>query len=138
VHQPVCTLRPNAYFCLPYYLMTRKARIQTGTIIAGIFTALVIVVSQLFYFEAHHHTAKKEVKTEHQQHNDQSSDGAFITLPSSTLPSSTHVEFNQEIFCLFEILFEEEKTEEHDFSVSLPLSRFFQTLFEDIISPNAP
>lgn len=123
--------------------MTGKARIQTGTLVAGILTALVIVISQLFYFEAHHYTSKKEVKTEqqqgdHQSDQDQSGDGAYITLPSSTLPSSTHVEFNQETFCLFEILFEEEKTEEHDFNVSLPLSKFFQTLFGAIISPNAP
>ncbi len=119
--------------------MAKKAHIQTTTIITGVLTALIIVVSQLFYFEQAH-TCKKEIKTEQQQQSDQSQsdDGAYITLPSSTLPSSTHVEFNQEAFCLFEILFEEEKTEEHDFNVSLPLSKFFQTLFGAIISPNAP
>jgi hypothetical protein len=116
--------------------MTGKARIRTTTLIAGILTALVIVVSQLFYFETAH-VAKKEIKTEQQQ-DDQSGDEAYITLPSSTLPSSTHVEFGQEIFYLFEVLFEEEKVEEHDFNVSLPLSKFFQTLFGTIISPNAP
>lgn len=118
--------------------MAKKAHIQTTTIITGVLTALIIVVSQLFYFEQAH-TCKKEIKTEQQQSDQsQSDDGAYITLPSSTLPSSTHVEFNQEAFCLFEILFEEEKTEEHDFNVSLPLSKFFQTLFGAIISPNAP
>ena len=118
--------------------MAKKAHIQTTTIITGVLTALIIVVSQLFYFEQAH-TCKKEIKTEQQQRDQsQSDDGAYITLPSSTLPSSTHVEFNQEAFCLFEILFEEEKTEEHDFNVSLPLSKFFQTLFGAIISPNAP
>jgi hypothetical protein len=117
--------------------MTGKARIRTTTLIAGILTALVIVVSQLFYFETAH-VAKKEIKTEQQQQDDQSGDEAYITLPSSTLPSSTHVEFGQEIFYLFDILFEEEKIEEHDFNVSLPLSKFFQTLFGTIISPNAP
>ncbi len=118
--------------------MAKKAHIQTTTIITGVLTALIIVVSQLFYFEQAH-TCKKEIKTEQQQGDQsQSDDGAYITLPSSTLPSSTHVEFNQEAFCLFEILFEEEKAEEHDFNVSLPLSKFFQTLFGAIISPNAP
>lgn len=118
--------------------MAKKAHIQTTTIITGVLTALIIVVSQLFYFEQAH-TCKKEIKAEQQQSDQsQSDDGAYITLPSSTLPSSTHVEFNQEAFCLFEILFEEEKTEEHDFNVSLPLSKFFQTLFGAIISPNAP
>lgn len=118
--------------------MAKKAHIQTTTIITGVLTALIIVVSQLFYFETAH-TCKKEIKTEQQQDDQsQSGDEAYITLPSSTLPSSTHVEFNQEAFCLFEILFEEENTEEHDFNVSLPLSKFFQTLFGAIISPNAP
>ncbi|MFD1002239.1 hypothetical protein ACFQ21_23140 [Ohtaekwangia kribbensis] len=118
--------------------MAQKEHIQTTTIITGVLTALIIVVSQLFYFEQAH-TCKKEIKTEQQQGDQsQSDDGAYITLPSSTLPSSTHVEFNQEAFCLFEILFEEEKTEEHDFNVSLPLNKFFQTLFGAIISPNAP
>lgn len=118
--------------------MAKKAHIQTTTLVAGVLTALIIVVSQLFYFEQAH-TCKKEIKTEQQQGDQsQSDDGTYITLPSSTLPSSTHVEFNQEAFCLFEILFEEEKTEEHDFNVSLPLSKFFQTLFGAIISPNAP
>lgn len=116
--------------------MAKKAHVQTTTLAAGILTALIIVVSQLFYFETAH-ACKKEIKTEQQQ-GDQSGDDAYITLPSSTLPSSTHVQFNQEAFCLFEILFEEENTEERDFNVSLPLSKFFQTLFGAIISPNAP
>ena len=108
---------------------------------AGILTALVIVISQLFYFEKPAQT-KNEVKTE--QTSDASSDAsdshqAYITLPSSTLPSSsTHIEFQQESFCLLEIIFPEKDVEQHNFSVSLPLSKFFQTLFHTIISPNAP
>lgn len=109
------------------------------TLITGIITALVIVVSQFFYFEKPE-PSKKEVKTEHQQ--DPSSDNqsdAYITLPSSTLPSSTtHPEFQQQSFCLFEIIYPEKEAEQHDFSVSIPLGTFFQTLFHTIISPNAP
>lgn len=109
---------------------------------AGILTALVIVVSQLFYFEKPVQS-KDEAKAD--QQTEQSSDAsdtnseAYITLPSSTLPSSsTHVEFQQQSFCLFEIIYPEKDAEQHDFSVSLPLSKFFQTLFHTLISPNAP
>ncbi len=117
--------------------MKNKATIQTGTIIAGVLTAVVIVVSQLFYFEKAH-IVKKEIKTE-QSSSDDAGDEAYITLPSSTLPSSsTHVEFNQEAFFLFEIVFEEKEQTEPYFNIKLPLSTFFRTLFGAIISPNAP
>jgi hypothetical protein len=48
------------------------------------------------------------------------------------------VEVNQEIFCLFEILFEEETVESEDAHVSLPVSHYLQTLLGVVISPNAP
>ncbi|HEY3403524.1 MAG TPA: hypothetical protein VGK59_09070 [Ohtaekwangia sp.] len=116
--------------------MTKKATIQTWTLVTGMATALVIVISQLFYFSAPQYT-KTEVKTEQQQN--QSEDASVISLPSSTLPSSaTHVEFQQESFCLFEILFEEDEATETAFDLKLPVSKLFQTLFQSIISPNAP
>ena len=119
--------------------MTRNRHVRFGTLIAGILTALTIVVSQLFYFEKVDH-GKKEVKTEQQE--DQSSDtddGTFISLPSSTLPSpSTHVEFLQHSVCLFEIIFPVREVAVPDLGSSLSLSKFFQTLFHTLISPNAP
>ena len=119
--------------------MAAKREVRTISLITGIITALAIVVSQFFYFEKPE-PLKKEVKTE--QHQDSSSDNqsdAYITLPSSTLPSSTtHPEFQQQSFCLFEIIFPEKEVEQHDFSISIPLGKFFQTLFGTIISPNAP
>ena len=118
--------------------MAAQREVRTISLITGIITALAIIVSQFFYFEKPE-PAKKEVKTEQQQ--DQSSDQseAYITLPSSTLPSSTtHPEFQQQSFCLFEIIYPEKEAEQHDFSVSIPLGTFFQTLFHTIISPNAP
>jgi hypothetical protein len=122
--------------------MTKNRQIRFGTLIAGILTALVIVVSQLFYFEKFDH-AKKEVKTEQPEGQGQSSDatddGTYISLPSSTLPSSsTHVEFLQHSFCLFEIIFPEREVAVPDLGSSLSLSKFFQTLFHTLISPNAP
>lgn len=115
--------------------MTKKATIRTWTLLTGLGTVLIIVISQLFYFAAPQHI-KTDVKTEQSQSSD---DGAVISLPSSTLPSSTcQVEFQQESFCLFEIRFEEEVVAEVVSDFKLPLGKLFQTLFEAIISPNAP
>lgn len=117
--------------------MAAKREIRLGTLIVGILTALMIIVSQMFYFETAI-PSKKEVKTD--QQDDQSSDSeTYFTLPSSTLPSSsTQVEFQQQSFCLFEIIFPQREVLQHDFSISLPLGKFFQALLHTIISPNAP
>lgn len=119
--------------------MRRNREIRFGTIIVGILTALAIIVSQFFYFEKVDHP-KKEVKAA--QHDDQSSNaenGTYITLPSSTPPSSsTHVEFLKDSFCLFEIIFLEKEVAVPDLGGSLSLGKLFQTLFHTLISPNAP
>jgi len=124
-----------ATFVAPENRMKRKSKIRLGTLIAGILTALVVVISQLFYFQTTAHS-KKEVKTEQQQSED-SGDEAYITLPSSTLPSSVHIELEQS-FCLLVIFSEEEEVEDQTINFTPPVSQFFQTLLGAIISPNAP
>jgi len=117
--------------------MTKKATIRTLTLLTGLVTALAIVISQLFYFAAPQHV-KEDVKTE-QGSSQSTDDDAVISLPSSTLPSSPAcIEFQSESFCLFEIRFEEEEIAEIVSDFKLPLGKLFQTLFEAIISPNAP
>jgi H+/gluconate symporter-like permease len=115
----------------------RNKRLHTLTIIMGVITALVMVCSQLFFFEVVKY-AKKDVKTEkHEQQNDD--DDSYISLPSFSQPtSSTHVSLNHKPFCLFEILFENGKAEVDTHTVPLSLGKFLQTLFRVIISPNAP
>jgi hypothetical protein len=104
--------------------------------IAGIVTALVIVFSQLFFFQVSNYN-KKDVKTEKQQ--EQQSDESYISLPSVSQPSSSLlVEGIQKSACLFEIVFEENEEEPEPSDVPLSLSKFFHTLFRVIISPNAP
>ena len=118
--------------------MKKKTIIRTGSLIAGIITALAVVVSQFFFFEAPGH-GKKSVATEQAENpSDSPEEDLFYTLPSTTLPTSAHVEIQQETFCLFEILFEDPEFESDDTRVSLPVSHYLQTLLEVIISPNAP
>jgi hypothetical protein len=96
---------------------------------------VVLVFCQCFYYSAAAQS-KKEVKTE--QQDDKSDAKLFISLPSTSLPSSTHVELNQTLIFLFEIVFIQQQTEQRDFNVLLPPNRFFKTLFDGVISPNAP
>jgi hypothetical protein len=116
--------------------MKRKPGIRLGTLVIGVITALAIVISQFCNLqEADQTKVKKETKTEQQE--TQSGDEAYLTV-STSLPSSSHVEIQQETFFLFEILLEDEKTAEHHVAFGRPINQFFQTLFGAIISPNAP
>jgi hypothetical protein len=115
----------------------RKPEIRNESrAIAVTLTALAIVFSQFFYFQPFN-GSKCKVETE-QQHDHQDEGQVYFSLPSSSLPSSTHVELSQTMFFLFEIIFEIRESEERNFSVLLPLNRFFKTLFDGVISPNAP
>ncbi len=106
------------------------------TLLAGIATASVIIFSQLFYFQAATYCQEK-VDTEQQDQNADSTE-SHISIPSSTITSTSHIEINQDLSFVLEILFEREPDEETITKVSLPVNRFFQTLFTFIISPNAP
>ena len=115
-------------------MTAEKRRIVTMT--TGIAVALAIICSQLFYSQSIA-LQKKETKTEqHQQEN--SDDQVYITVPSTSLPSSAHTELNPNVFYLFEILFEESASDVPALILAIPLGEFFRTIFGLIISPNAP
>ena len=105
-------------------------------LLAGIATAGVIVFSQLFYFQAATYCQNK-VETE-QQDQKAGTEETYISIPSSTISSTSHIEINQDISFVREILFEDESEVEAPAKISLPVNRFFQTLFRFIVSPNAP
>ncbi len=108
---------------------------KQGIIVTVTLTVMAIVFSQLSCFQVIHHT-KDTVKTE--QNEEPSGEQIYISLPSSNLPSSTHVELNQTMVFLFEILFEKKEIQKENFNVLLPPNRFFKALFTSVISPNAP
>ncbi|MBL7859149.1 MAG: hypothetical protein JNM57_15760 [Cyclobacteriaceae bacterium] len=113
-----------------------KTKKHNLTIAFGIFTALVVVFSQLFLFESSGFQ-KKEVKTEKQEEKN-GGDVAYISQPSSSLPTSTTVLSTYDSFCVLEILFESETESDHASNKSLFPEKLFFTLFRFIISPNAP
>lgn len=116
----------------------RKERVHTLTIIMGVITAFVMVFSQVFYFQPSSF-AKKEIKTEKQEKQQDDKNDSYISLPSFSQPtSSVHVELDQKPLCLFEIFFGKGTEENSEHDIPLSLGKFFQTLFRVIIAPNAP
>lgn len=109
---------------------------KNWTIFFGILTALVVVFSQIFWFEA----ADFEKKTAETQQTTGTADDteAHITLPSTSLPTTQNIEVEQEFSFLHEILFEEKQETESDQKLTLTVGKFFHRLFRAVISPNAP
>lgn len=116
--------------------MNNKQRIWT--LFFGIITALVIVVSQLFWFQATTPAKKSAVEEQTATPDEEGSQQAHISLPSSSLPSTNTVVVNHEFSFIHEILFEEESTSETASTLVSATGKFFQTLFRTAISPNAP
>lgn len=115
----------------------KKEELRFTTTAIGILVALAVIVSQLSYFPQKSFQ-KKETKTE-QNESDESDQQVYFSAPTSTAPSSAHVELNPNVFFLFEIILEQtEELESYDFEISLPSSQCFRTLFGLAISPNAP
>lgn len=119
-------------------LMKATGKIRIQAVLAGIVTALVIGFSQLFYFELE---APVGVDSETEQHDATSSsrEESSISLPVSySIPTSYHVVSTHEFSFIEEILFNFEEQELTPAPIRLSAGKLFQTLFQFIISPNAP
>ncbi len=109
---------------------------KTALLVLGVLTAVILIVSQLFCYQ-HSVVIKKEVKTEKQE-KETSEQGPHFIMAAGPGLSSVQTQIHQEIAFLFEILFVEEKQYPWIPEVPLALGKYFQTLFQTIISPNAP
>jgi hypothetical protein len=124
----------------------KKPRNHTATVILGVITALIIVLSQVFYYQgAGYCTTAKGTIEQHDQAGqpEQSaeksrSSASFISLPSITVLSSFHAAFQHPSIFLFELTSNGEEPESWTPEISIFLGKYFQTLFHIIISPNAP
>ena len=106
------------------------------TLLAGIATASVIIFSQLFYFQAATYCQEKADTAQHNHKTDATE--SYFSIPSSTISSTSHIEINQDLSFVLEILSEPELEAEAGIDFSFPVNYLFQTLFRFIISPNAP
>src|SRR5687768_15227713 len=116
--------------------MKSLLRYKILTLLAGIATAAVIVFSQLFYFQAATYCQEKADTEQHDEKKDAAE--SYISIPSSTISSTSHIELNQDLSFVLEILFESESEAETGNEFTLPVNDLFQTLFRFTISPNAP
>lgn len=112
------------------------------TLAAGIATACLIVFSQLFYFQAATY-CQKEAETQHQKDLPVQEKGkdagheAYISIPSNTIASVSHIQISDGLSFVLETLLEPK--EEQAATEAPPLTnRLFQTLFRFIIASNAP
>ena len=114
----------------------KKVEKNIASLTTGIIVAVAIIFSQLFYFQTESHP-KKEIKTEQQQ-KENPEDHLYISVPSTSLPSTAHVELNPNVFFLFEILSERAVSRVTELNFSIPTGQFFRKIFGVTISPNAP
>jgi hypothetical protein len=119
-----------------YLKMKKKQEMRILALIVGLITVAAIVFSQLFYFQDTVQAKfKKETKTEQKESGKEE---AFISLPSTSLPSSSTVVLQLEVFCLFEISSDNEEASKSSFDITTPVVQLFQSLVGAVISPNAP
>jgi hypothetical protein len=111
---------------------------KNWTLFFGILTAMVIVLSQLFWFQAATLTKKVAAKEQKADAAKEATQEAQISLPSSSLPSTNTVVVENDFSFIHEILFEKENSPEASKTILFTAGKFFQTLFRAIISPNAP
>jgi hypothetical protein len=116
--------------------MKRLFRHRILTLLAGIATAGVIIFSQLFYFQAATYCQEKVDTEQHDKKKD--APESYYSIPSSTISSTSSIELHQDLSFILETLLEEETDEASSHAISIPVNKFFHTLFRFIISPNAP
>ena len=115
----------------------KKKRLHALTIIIGSLLALAIVVSQFLTAEFIC-SDDDAVKTEQRQDKPADEKVSFVSLTSFSLPAPVNLQSNLDAYCLFEILFEDDSDEVHVEGEISFADRFFETMFQVIISPNAP
>ena len=114
----------------------RKEKLHTASMIIGSMLALLIAFSQFLMPECGDSTEK--VKTEQSGKTAGEEEPIYISLPTYSLPVPINVQVNLDAYCLFEILFEEDIDEDYVEEHVSYTDRFFETMFQVIISPNAP
>jgi hypothetical protein len=114
------------------------------SLVIGLMAAVVIILSQCFSLKPVSSVDKNSSAfmtssvSDQQDQSKGDTEPTSITISATSFPASAQVNFIQEAACLFEICF----TEHADLQVNpvenVSLSKFFSTILQVIISPNAP
>lgn len=117
----------------------RNTAFKYGSLFIGLIAAAIIILSQSFAFENTTNNHKHGVEQSPAQDDGRSTaDIADLTISATSFPAPAQINFFQDAFCLFEVLFSSEDAASEAEPVVIPLSKFFNTILEVIISPNAP
>lgn len=114
----------------------RKNKLHAFSIALGSLLAFAIVFTQFVTPDCV--VSDDGATTEQTENSGEKGDGAYISLPSFSLPVPVHVQPNLDAHCLFEIFFEKDRDTQFPEEVLSYPDRFFRTMFRVIISPNAP
>lgn len=120
--------------------MNQKYKI--ATLILGIMTALVLVFSQLFWFQgisAARSIAQAEQQAADTEQEQGGTTDTYISQLSSPSTSSSSIVVEQNFSFIEEIAYEiEEVKQSISNTLVIRTGKLFETLFSAIISPNAP
>lgn len=113
-----------------------KERSHTASILLGSLLALAIVFSQ--YLAPEFLLSTEKAKTEQAEKGCENKKTFLISLPTFSIPAPLNVQVDLIPYCLFEFFFEEDVDEDFVEDDESYTDRFFETMFQVIISPNAP
>jgi hypothetical protein len=114
-----------------------KKQIQTITVLLGSILAAAVVFAQVFQVKTFIQESNL-FKAESNQDTQEKGEELIISIPSISLPTTSTVSLNLEVYYLFETSSEKESPAVEPVQLSLKPHKLFQTLFRVIISPNAP
>lgn len=120
---------------LTFVAPMRSTGIRYSALILGILVALSIAFSSASQSQAKKVKAKSEQTS---KEDDSSSTEVPPVLSVTSLPSPTVIHFNHAVVCIFEIIFIEVQSSNFAYIESVCDNKFFATLLQVIISPNAP
>src|SRR5688572_31156490 len=115
----------------------RNKAFKYGSLLIGLLAAVVIIFSQSFIQDFQ---SKQKSAVESKTADSKSSE-AHLLIPSistTSFPASAQINFFQDAFCLFEVIFSNDVAYPEIESPDFSLSKFYSTILEVIISPNAP
>lgn len=111
---------------------------HTIGIAIGIIAALVILVSQTFYFDYLANTDGDKVKTEVAEDGSEHHASDVLTISQDAVTTVVQFTINQILLFITDLQLISNEDVKVEFSQKVELTTYFKTLFRLIISPNAP
>jgi hypothetical protein len=120
-------------------LLMRNTAFKYGSLMIGLLAALIIICSQSFAVKTSESAAKTETSAaKSSPEKNVPADFAVPTISATSFPAPAQINFFHEASCLFEVIFSTDINTSYSLDLDIPLSKFYSTILQVIISPNAP